>query len=188
MKCPDDIAPTIIELISTAVIRVRAAGWSGDAELCAIEADHVHNLPGLLLNFSFELLGFYWRVERESFRRAATDLAARTGTAADFRVFEKTWTSLEQRLNQELRMVDSQIGATHRERRAGGEARIGESRIGSYKGAPIQFACSGSRPLVASPGITFPPISLPKSAPNIKSFAYNSGDCELTLWKSLRTW
>lgn len=41
MKCPDDIAPAIVELISTAVLRIRAAGWSGDAELCAIEADHV---------------------------------------------------------------------------------------------------------------------------------------------------
>jgi len=88
MKCPDEIAPTIIELISTAILRIRAAGWSGDAELCAIEADHVHNLPALPLNFSPDLLGFYWNVERESFLGAANDHATRKGTARDFHAFE----------------------------------------------------------------------------------------------------
>ena len=66
-NCPDEIQPTIIELMSTAILQIRAAGWSGNAEWCAIEADHVHNLPALLLNFSPDLLGFYWNVELQSF-------------------------------------------------------------------------------------------------------------------------
>jgi hypothetical protein len=103
MKCPDDVAPMIVELISTAILRIRAAGWTGDADLCAIEADHVHNLPVLLLNFSPDLLGFYWNTERQSFIAAAKNHAKRKGAAADFRAFEEAWKLLEQYFNQESR-------------------------------------------------------------------------------------
>lgn len=108
MNCPDDIAPAIVELISTAMLRIRDAGWSGDAELGAIEADHVHNLPALLLNFSPDLLAFYWNVERESFLRAYKDYIARKGTAADFRAFEKAWQLLGLVVNHQSRDAAAQ--------------------------------------------------------------------------------
>src|SRR5665213_4331608 len=108
MRCPDEIAPTIIELISRGILRTRAAGWSGDAELCAIEADHLHNLPALLLNFSPGLLGFYWNVSRQSFMCTAREHATRKGMAADFGAFEEAWKLLERYLNQGSRKNDTQ--------------------------------------------------------------------------------
>jgi hypothetical protein len=64
MNCPPEIADIILELLQTALLRVRALGWSGNSARCAVEADHVHNLPDLLRNFSPEKLHYYWEVER----------------------------------------------------------------------------------------------------------------------------
>jgi len=95
-----------------AVLRVRDAGWSGDGELCAIEADHVHNLPALLLNFSPDLLSFYWNVERESFLRAANAHVARNGASAEFGAFEPAWRVLESRINRKASSSDNGPAAT----------------------------------------------------------------------------
>src|SRR5262245_48471372 len=67
MPCPADVAALILEILSTAVLRVRTSAWSGDARRCAIEADYIHNLPHLLGNYTAELLRFYWEVERAAF-------------------------------------------------------------------------------------------------------------------------
>lgn len=67
MTCPSDVARVILQILQVAVLRMRVGGWSGDGSRCAVEADHVHNLPALLLNYSDELLQFYWQVERLSF-------------------------------------------------------------------------------------------------------------------------
>lgn len=64
MNCPPEIAEIILGLIQTALLRIRAQGWAGNSACCGAEADHVHNLPALLSNFSAELLQFYWEVER----------------------------------------------------------------------------------------------------------------------------
>jgi hypothetical protein len=63
MNCPPEIAEIILELLQTALLRIRAQGWAGNSARCAVEADHVHNLPDLLSNFSAEKLHFYWDVE-----------------------------------------------------------------------------------------------------------------------------
>jgi hypothetical protein len=70
MNCPPEIADVVLELIQTALLRIRAAGWTGDSARCAIEADHVHNLPTLLTNYSPELLHYYWDVERRELLHA----------------------------------------------------------------------------------------------------------------------
>jgi hypothetical protein len=69
MNCPPDIAAAVLEILRTGVLRARAAGWSGDARRAAIEADHVHNLPDLLADFSHERLAYYWDVEAPSYRQ-----------------------------------------------------------------------------------------------------------------------
>ena len=65
----------VFELLRASLLRIRDAGWRGDAARCAIEADHVHNLPGLLESGEFDLAKFYWNTERAAFiHQLATSL------------------------------------------------------------------------------------------------------------------
>jgi len=54
MTCPTEIAEILTEILRTGLLRIRALGWSGNAERCAIEADHLHNVPDLLAHYSPE--------------------------------------------------------------------------------------------------------------------------------------
>ncbi len=65
MNCPTPIAAILLEILSRGILRIRAC--SGDANRCIVEADHIHNLPNLIRDYSPELLVFYWEVERASF-------------------------------------------------------------------------------------------------------------------------
>jgi len=47
-------------------------------------ADHIHNLPALLKNYSPEGLKFYWEIERAGFISKATEITA----------FEELWKKL----------------------------------------------------------------------------------------------
>lgn len=67
MNCPPEISRILLEIVAMGLLRIRALGWSGDAEGCAIEADHIHNVPDLLAHFSPERLAYYWEVERNSY-------------------------------------------------------------------------------------------------------------------------
>lgn len=67
MNCPPEIAQVLAALLRTGVLRIRKAGWAEDSRRCAIEADHIHNLPTLLTDFSPEALRYYWEVERPAF-------------------------------------------------------------------------------------------------------------------------
>ncbi len=65
MNCPTPIADLLLEILSRAILRIRAC--SGDPNRCMVEADHIHNLPNMIRGYSPELLSFYWEVERASF-------------------------------------------------------------------------------------------------------------------------
>jgi hypothetical protein len=67
MNCPPEVAEIILAILRTGLARIRALAWSGESGRCAVEADHLHNLPVLLANYSPDLLRFYWDVERMSF-------------------------------------------------------------------------------------------------------------------------
>jgi hypothetical protein len=67
MTCPDEIAAILLEILRHGLLSIRAAGASGDAPRCAADADHLHNLPGLLAHFSPGALRYYWEVERRIF-------------------------------------------------------------------------------------------------------------------------
>jgi hypothetical protein len=67
MRCPPESAEILLDILRTGLIQIRALGWSGDAAACAAEADHLHNLPDLLANFSPERLRYYWDVERPAY-------------------------------------------------------------------------------------------------------------------------
>jgi hypothetical protein len=71
MRCPPEISEILLRILEHGLLRIRALGWSGQAELCALEADHIHNLPGLLMDFSQERLAYYWTVERVGYSSVA---------------------------------------------------------------------------------------------------------------------
>jgi hypothetical protein len=73
MNCPQEITEVVAEILRSGLLQIRIAGWSGDSKLAATLADHLHNLPNLLSDFSEDLLTFYWEVERPSFRDSVDD-------------------------------------------------------------------------------------------------------------------
>jgi hypothetical protein len=93
--CPEPIRIAVSEILRISLLRIRAAAGAGDASLCFIEADHVHNLPALLENFSEELLRFYLDVERLSYRDQLDRHTARNNEHRDVRILEPHWESLE---------------------------------------------------------------------------------------------
>ena len=83
MQCPSEVSEILCEILRTGLLRIRTLD---DADRCMLEADHLHNLPGLLVKYKPELLDYYWRVERPSFiDRSTTD---------DLEAFEPLWNSL----------------------------------------------------------------------------------------------
>jgi hypothetical protein len=86
MNCPPEIGRLLLELLKLGTLRIRALGWSGDATRCAVEADHIHNLPSLLTDYSPEGLSYYWEAERTSF--------AEQSSPADLELFEPMWQEL----------------------------------------------------------------------------------------------
>jgi len=69
MNCPSDIAEVILEILHLGMLRIRLFAGARQAQKCSIEADHLHNLPHLLLDYRPERLRYYWSTERPSFMR-----------------------------------------------------------------------------------------------------------------------
>jgi hypothetical protein len=65
MNCPSEVAQILSEILQAGLLSIRNGGWSSHRS--AIEADHLHNLPALLVNYSPDLLRFYWDVERPAY-------------------------------------------------------------------------------------------------------------------------
>ena len=65
MTCPTEIATILLKLTTLGILRIRA--YSNDPARSVIEADHIHNLPEMVRNFSHSALLYYWDVERPSF-------------------------------------------------------------------------------------------------------------------------
>ncbi len=92
MRCPEEIAEILAEILAAGLLRIRAAGCSGDAARSLAEADHLHNLPALLHRYRPELLAHYWDVERTAFIRQSN--------GASMEPFEGLWRRLEKCLPQ----------------------------------------------------------------------------------------
>ena len=67
MNCPREVAEVLLGILNEGILRIRMYGWANDSSRCAVEADHLHNLPMLLTRYSPELLWYYWNVERPSY-------------------------------------------------------------------------------------------------------------------------
>jgi hypothetical protein len=85
MRCPDEIATILLKLMKLGILQTR--GWStNDPNRCFDHADHIHNLPDLILHFSPECLDYYWRIERPSFSNQISE--------SERAVFEGLWEEL----------------------------------------------------------------------------------------------
>jgi hypothetical protein len=73
MNCPSDIAAVVLEILRMGTIRIRAFAGANDAKRCFIEADHLHNLPGIVSDYRPDRLRYYWELERPSFIRQVPD-------------------------------------------------------------------------------------------------------------------
>ena len=72
MSCPQEIADVIIQILRDGILRIRARAWADDVEACAVESDHLHNLPALLRSYRPELLDYYLDVERPAYLAMGT--------------------------------------------------------------------------------------------------------------------
>jgi len=66
-ECPEEVRETILEIIEVACLNIRVAGWGNHADYCAMEADHIHNLPSLLQKFRIEELRWYLDLQRNNY-------------------------------------------------------------------------------------------------------------------------
>ncbi|MFH5803112.1 hypothetical protein [Alienimonas sp. DA493] len=63
--CPDPLREAFLELLRCTLILIR--NGPDDAAWCQALADHLHNVPTLLIDFDPDLLRYYWEVERACF-------------------------------------------------------------------------------------------------------------------------
>ena len=86
-SCPQNIAEPLLEILQTGLLAIRATGFAGQADACAVHADHLHNLPSLIEDYSEDRLLYYWQVERASFVAA---MGSRERS-----IFDVPWSRLE---------------------------------------------------------------------------------------------
>ena len=56
MSNNEELDGILLEILREGLLRIRGRGWDGRPDQCAIEADHLRNLPELIRNPRPELL------------------------------------------------------------------------------------------------------------------------------------
>ncbi|GEM_PF-1096757 len=97
MQCPPEVVEIITDILTIGLLRIRAADWPDRSARCAVEADHLHNLPNLLANYSPELLDYYWNTERPCF--------IKNSSSEDIEGFRPAWESLAEFISSENKAV-----------------------------------------------------------------------------------
>lgn len=69
MKCPDDINRHLLKILKIDILNIRYLIAKEKYGFCGIEANHIHNIPALLEDYSPELLSFYLDVEVQEYMR-----------------------------------------------------------------------------------------------------------------------
>lgn len=69
MKVSEEIKRRLLKILESGVLNIRYLINKGEYKYCLVEADHIHNLPGLIENFSQELLNYYLDVEVDQYLR-----------------------------------------------------------------------------------------------------------------------
>ncbi len=69
MTIPPVIQASLLTILKLGLLNIRYHAQRKNCERCAIEANHLHNIPGLLEKFSVDLLKFYIDVEMPEYVR-----------------------------------------------------------------------------------------------------------------------
>jgi hypothetical protein len=66
------IPPILVQILTTGLRRIQTLGQNRNSERWANEAEHLHCLPALLVDFDPEVLDRYWNAERIAFMRKSS--------------------------------------------------------------------------------------------------------------------
>lgn len=91
INCPDEVADVVLTILKDAILSMRIAGYAGNAEYCAIQANHIYNLPGLLRHYRRERLESYLKYGRGHYLRAVGEIPEVNPEA-----FNPLWQRLEE--------------------------------------------------------------------------------------------
>jgi hypothetical protein len=69
MKCPDDIQIHLLKILSLGLMLIDHRLGREQYELGKIEVYHIHNLPSLIEDFSYDRLAYYLNVESKQYLR-----------------------------------------------------------------------------------------------------------------------
>jgi hypothetical protein len=89
----EELRSVILSILRTGLLNIRVLGWSGRADLCAMEADHLHNLPDLIRDPKLKFVEYYFNISRMSYIKEA-------GESSAFRAFADDWARLKEILDR----------------------------------------------------------------------------------------
>ena len=73
MNTPPVVQASLLTILKIGLLNIRYYAGGKNLERCAIEANHLHNIPGLLQKFSIDLLKYYIDIERPQYVRETND-------------------------------------------------------------------------------------------------------------------
>jgi len=59
MKIPEELHQPLLAIVEIGIVNIRFRSAGGRYESCEAEANHIHNIPGLLRDFSADKLAYY---------------------------------------------------------------------------------------------------------------------------------
>jgi hypothetical protein len=80
----------LLSILREGLLRIRVLGWDGQAEQCAVEADHLHNLPELIRTLDPKFLRYYYEIA----------MPAYLSQVKSSPIFEPHWNQIESYLNR----------------------------------------------------------------------------------------
>ena len=93
MNAPPIVQASLLTILKLGLLNIRREAWRKNSERCAIEADHLHNIPGLLEDFSIDLLKYYVDIEKPQYVRETDDQV--------FEEIRNAWTELTHWLSKQ---------------------------------------------------------------------------------------
>lgn len=69
VKCPDELQAPLFEILNYGISMMRRYANRGESDKCAVEADHVQNVPDLIRLFNTDLLAYYLDIEVPQYLR-----------------------------------------------------------------------------------------------------------------------
>jgi hypothetical protein len=73
MRRPEDVRAPLLKILERGLLMIRRHADRNDPERCGVEANHLHNLPGLVEECSPERLTYYLEVEVPQYIRETND-------------------------------------------------------------------------------------------------------------------